>query len=97
MRFFVLHFLMPFSLFPLDKHVVGLRRPQVETFASKFVASTPRLDVLVNNAGGMPPERVETPQGNEGIMVRKFPFAAFCCCYYLFIYAVPQNRVMGSI
>ncbi|CAM9756681.1 unnamed protein product [Scytosiphon promiscuus] len=41
---------------------------QVETFAGSFLASNPRLDVLVNNAGGMPAERTESAQGNEAIM-----------------------------
>lgn len=43
---------------------------QVKAFASTFVASNPRLNVLVNNAGGMPSERTLSAQGNEAIMVR---------------------------
>lgn len=42
---------------------------QVETFAGSFLASTPRLDVLVNNAGGMPATRTRSAQGREAIMV----------------------------
>eukprot|EP00903_Cladosiphon_okamuranus_P011221 g10587.t1 len=41
---------------------------QVETFAGSFLASNPRLDVLVNNAGGMPATRTLSTQGREAIM-----------------------------
>lgn len=44
---------------------------QVEAFATEFVATNPRLNILVNNAGGMPSARTLSPQGNESIMVRE--------------------------
>jgi NAD(P)-dependent dehydrogenase (short-subunit alcohol dehydrogenase family) len=37
----------------------------VKRFAGSFVASGHRLDVLVHNAGVMPPKRTESPQGHE--------------------------------
>ena len=43
---------------------------QVEEFAGSFLAANPRLDVLVNNAGGMPATRTLSAQGREAIMVR---------------------------
>lgn len=44
--------------------------PQVETFAGSFLSDNPRVDVLVNNAGGMPNNRTISAQGHEAIMVR---------------------------
>lgn len=44
---------------------------QVEEFADSFLASNPNLNVLVNNAGGMPAKRMKTAQGHEAIMVRE--------------------------
>ncbi|CAN0002459.1 unnamed protein product [Pylaiella littoralis] len=41
---------------------------QVETFAGSFLSSNPRVDVLVNNAGGMPSDRTISAQGHEAIM-----------------------------
>ncbi|CAM9475878.1 unnamed protein product [Laminaria digitata] len=51
-------------------HVVDVSdfRQQVEDFADSFLASNPSLNVLVNNAGGMPAKRTETAQGHEAIM-----------------------------
>ena len=43
---------------------------QVEEFADSFLESNPSLNVLVNNAGGMPATRMKTAQGHEAIMVR---------------------------
>lgn len=37
----------------------------VRAFAARFAAEEPRLDVLVNNAGVLPSERVVTTDGNE--------------------------------
>ncbi|HEU4975245.1 MAG TPA: SDR family NAD(P)-dependent oxidoreductase [Baekduia sp.] len=37
----------------------------VRDFAARFTAEEPRLDVLVNNAGVLPPERTVTADGNE--------------------------------
>ncbi|HJR37095.1 MAG TPA: SDR family NAD(P)-dependent oxidoreductase [Nocardioidaceae bacterium] len=37
----------------------------VRRFAGSFRAEEERLDVLVHNAGVMPPDRAETPQGHE--------------------------------
>ena len=37
----------------------------VRAFAERFTADEPRLDVLVNNAGVMPPERTLSADGNE--------------------------------
>jgi dehydrogenase/reductase SDR family member 12 len=37
----------------------------VRAFAAAFLRSNPRLDVLVNNAGVMPPERTQTDEGFE--------------------------------
>jgi NAD(P)-dependent dehydrogenase (short-subunit alcohol dehydrogenase family) len=37
----------------------------VRAFAARFAAEEPRLDVLVNNAGALPPERSVTAEGNE--------------------------------
>ncbi|CAM9933418.1 unnamed protein product [Ectocarpus sp. 12 AP-2014] len=50
-------------------HVVDVSDfQQVETFAGSFLESNSRLDVLINNAGGMPAERMESAQGHEAIM-----------------------------
>lgn len=43
---------------------------QVEAFASEFVAANPRLNILINNAGGIPSERTLSAQGNEAVMVQ---------------------------
>jgi dehydrogenase/reductase SDR family member 12 len=40
----------------------------VRSFGSTFVNEVPQLDVLVNNAGGMPATRTLTEEGNEIIM-----------------------------
>ncbi|CAM9309827.1 unnamed protein product, partial [Phaeothamnion confervicola] len=40
----------------------------IRSFAKEFGRHATRLDVLINNAGGMPSERQTTPQGNEVIM-----------------------------
>ncbi len=37
----------------------------VRAFAARFTADAPRLDVLVNNAGMLPPERTLSADGNE--------------------------------
>jgi NAD(P)-dependent dehydrogenase (short-subunit alcohol dehydrogenase family) len=37
----------------------------VRSFATAFVRSTPKLDVLVNNAGVLPPKRTHTDEGFE--------------------------------
>ena len=37
----------------------------VRAFAARFTADEPRLDVLVNNAGVLPPERALSADGNE--------------------------------
>ena len=37
----------------------------IKSFAEGFAASEPRLDVLVNNAGVMPPERTRSVDGHE--------------------------------
>ena len=37
----------------------------MRAFAARFTADEPRLDVLVNNAGVLPPERAVTADGNE--------------------------------
>ncbi len=37
----------------------------VRAFAARFTADEPRLDVLVNNAGVLPPERAVSVDGNE--------------------------------
>lgn len=37
----------------------------VRRFAGRFAAEVPHLDVLVHNAGALPPARTESPQGHE--------------------------------
>lgn len=37
----------------------------VRRFAAEVTAAVPRIDVLVHNAGAMPPTRTESPQGHE--------------------------------
>jgi len=37
----------------------------VRRFSARFAAYLPHLDVLVHNAGAMPPTRTESPQGHE--------------------------------
>jgi NAD(P)-dependent dehydrogenase (short-subunit alcohol dehydrogenase family) len=40
-------------------------RPEAASLADKIAALTDRIDVLINNAGGTPSERVMTAEGNE--------------------------------
>ena len=43
--------------------VSGLR--EVRAVVARFTADAPRIDVLVNNAGVLPPKRAVSADGNE--------------------------------
>ncbi len=50
----------------VSAHVLDMSSQQaVRNFAARFLSETPRLDVLINNAGGLQSTRRETPEGLE--------------------------------